>query len=927
MAFVQEFKDHRDRFSLLMLDPGEIYFEDFSVNLIPTDVSPPETEERKSRGRLKVCSKSLVFDPQDTSQPLIKFPFQRCDKIIEHEQALIARQTTNAIAIHCKQIVEMKADNMISPFKFKQNRTNFIFELNYCKSEDFLATACQLLRASTLPTLDHDSMIAAIVFSRQNRVPFDTSRLDNLFEKIVLETTAERIMPLVVNPGRILLTSDRLYFQPFNNVENVPVMKFKLTDIKFILKRRFLQQHVGIEIYCSEASHRSDLYLALASEEERDKLYDDLISQESVRVVDTGQENMTYRWQTGQVSNFDYLMFLNSEADRSFNDLTQYPVMPWILADYCSTNLDLEEPLTYRDLSKPIGALSPERLQRFKDRYKEMPAPKFLYGSHYSTPGFVLYYLLRKAPEHALCLQNGKFDQPDRLFRSVKETWDNVLDLPSDVKELIPEFYMPEMADFLENRDNLQLGTRQDGSKVNDVDLPLWAEDTVDFCRKLRQAMESEHVSRNLHHWIDLIFGYKQKGEEAEKADNVFYYLTYEGAIDLKNISNPEERASFRAQIMEFGQIPKQIFQKPHPVRFEKPEPEQTAAESIINSENTTTENGLYETSNGSVEEKSCHVISDDSQTPSSKQSFREVIDRLAAQHSYKLHKDAVTALRISTDQKIIYSVSKDAHLKLYSMEDKHQLRSINICNMPLSSLAAMPDGNFVLVASWDNSLHLYSVDFGRVVDTIPAHDDAIAQLCWHNTEAALLATASWDSSVKVWSCSRTIDDRKKVDACCIAELEHETGVTCLDLTSDQASLVSGTKDGSVYFWDIQSQTVHRHSHSHVGNVNTVKFSPDDKLVASAGEDGYLRVVDIQTGTEVFAKNTSQPLRCLAWVNDFLFVGDARGVVSVWDMVKVEPIASLQDHDNAVCSLEICQTSATVVCGHDDGKTVIWKPR
>lgn len=70
--------------------------------------------------------------------------------------------------------------------------------------------------------------IAAIVFSRQNRVPFDTSRLDNLFEKIVLETTAERIMPLVVNPGRILLTSDRLYFQPFNNVENVSLTKFLL---------------------------------------------------------------------------------------------------------------------------------------------------------------------------------------------------------------------------------------------------------------------------------------------------------------------------------------------------------------------------------------------------------------------------------------------------------------------------------------------------------------------------------------------------------------------------------------------------------------------------------------------------------------------------------------------------------------------------
>ena len=45
-----------------------------------------------------------------------------------------------------------------------------------------------------------------------------------------------------------------------------------------------------------------------------------------------------------------------------------------------------------------------------------MPEPKFLYGSHYSTPGYILYYLARVAPEYVLCLQNGKFDQPDRMF-------------------------------------------------------------------------------------------------------------------------------------------------------------------------------------------------------------------------------------------------------------------------------------------------------------------------------------------------------------------------------------------------------------------------------------------------------------------------------------------------------------------------------
>ena len=57
---------------------------------------------------------------------------------------------------------------------------------------------------------------------------------------------------------------------------------------------------------------------------------------------------MTAAWQRGRVSNRDYLLFLNLAAGRSFNDLTQWPVFPWILADYTSEQLDLSNSATYR---------------------------------------------------------------------------------------------------------------------------------------------------------------------------------------------------------------------------------------------------------------------------------------------------------------------------------------------------------------------------------------------------------------------------------------------------------------------------------------------------------------------------------------------------------------------------------------------------
>ena len=104
----------------------------------------------------------------------------------------------------------------------------------------------------------------------------------------------------------------------------------------------------------------------------------------------------------------------------------------------------------------------------------------------------------------AVNLHDGRFDCPDRLFLSIQGAWHSCNNSMTDVKELIPELFYD--ASVLVNGNNLPLGTLQTGEIVGDVRLPPWAKgDAHEFIRLHRLALESEYVSQNLHHWIDLI--------------------------------------------------------------------------------------------------------------------------------------------------------------------------------------------------------------------------------------------------------------------------------------------------------------------------------------------------------------------------------------------------------------------------------------
>ncbi|KAI8986856.1 beach-domain-containing protein [Trametes punicea] len=276
------------------------------------------------------------------------------------------------------------------------------------------------------------------------------------------------------------------------------------------------------------------------------------------------------KWQSREISNFTYLSILNQISGRTPSDATQYPVFPWVLSDYTSANLDLKRPESFRDLTLPMGALTPARQEAAKARYESLLSvgeKPFHYGTHFSSSMIVCHFLIRLEPfTHMFkTLQGGDWDLPDRLFSDIKRAWTSASqDIRGDVRELIPEFF--SCPEFLENSANLDFGVQQSsGERIHDVKLPPWAkQDPLLFIVLNRKALESDYVSEHLPSWIDLVWGCKQGDPDS---CNVYHPLSYEGAIDLDTITDELEREATVGIIHNFGQTPRKIFSTPHPPR------------------------------------------------------------------------------------------------------------------------------------------------------------------------------------------------------------------------------------------------------------------------------------------------------------------------------------------------------------------------
>jgi len=230
----------------------------------------------------------------------------------------------------------------------------------------------------------------------------------------------------------------------------------------------------------------SNLHSGGASASDRDKLAQQLKGSSQSNLA-----SVVHKWVYGEISNFDYLMFLNALAGRNFHDPNHYPILPWVM-DFSSPNGG------FRDLTKTKYRLNKgdEQLELTYDMAKSDsisndPTQTPFHLSDFLSDITYYVYKARRTDKSVLCRLVRHRWVPAHYPSSLERLYHWTPD------ECIPDFYTD--ADIFKSiHDDL-----------HDLELPSWCASAADFITTHRQVLESRAVSEQLHHWIDLTFGYK----------------------------------------------------------------------------------------------------------------------------------------------------------------------------------------------------------------------------------------------------------------------------------------------------------------------------------------------------------------------------------------------------------------------------------
>ena len=353
-------------------------------------------------------------------------------------------------------------------------------------------------------------------------------------------------------------------------LKNKKLFIFK-KEITEIINRRFLYLFQACEFYLKNGK---SYYFNFYSEEKKIEFFSLFSNKDynsyDIKIISDLKTEFKKRdysnlWLKNKISTLEYLLFINKYSCRSYNDINQYPVFPWlrIIND------------KIRDLKNTIAAQTEDSRMMLKEKYSlSSETFPYHYTTHYSNSAFLLYYLIRINPftDNQITLQNNKFDSPGRQFNSIDELL-KILSSTSQPREIIPEFFIT--TEFYYNYNCNFFGVRNNKDLINNLQNKTGYDTPLDYILSNAIRLELPETKSEINYFFDNVFGVGQMG--GQDKCNTYDKYSYQEMIDLrqkiatyraKNLSLNEIRFKIDSKsnkIISFGQTPFKLLEDQHP--------------------------------------------------------------------------------------------------------------------------------------------------------------------------------------------------------------------------------------------------------------------------------------------------------------------------------------------------------------------------